>query len=325
MSAKTAALAVTPHPLGKKALWGVKGMELPPYIQNVAHALLRTGRAKTKGEAIAIARSATKRWKKGKNTSPAVRAASSLSDAQWRAKQAQAHSDHSNGEPVNALDFASPTSTAGRKGLAKQGNALPDGSFPIPNAAYLKKAIKAVGRAPASKRPALARLIKKRARQLGAAKAKGVKGTWAMQNSNMLLATPAASASDGPRVTGMAKAGAMGLKPHQVSAYAKMRKKGVPQKNAVALAKRTKKPAGMKNLSNSVELAAGNSVSGPALNASPSIAPGAITTSKAYKALRKRGIPHTRALAIAKKVTPMSPMTQGRIGQTKSNETTTIR
>jgi hypothetical protein len=95
LSAQTPALASTPHPFGKPGgpgLWGVKNMQLPPYIQNIAHALLRTGRAKDLSQAIAMARAATKRWLHGKNTSPEVRAASGASDADWKAKQAMAHS-----------------------------------------------------------------------------------------------------------------------------------------------------------------------------------------------------------------------------------------
>jgi hypothetical protein len=97
LSAATAGLAVTPHPFGRPGgpgLWHVKGMELPPYVQNIAHALLRTGRAKTESQAIAMARAATKRWLHGKNTRPEVRAASGASDAEWRAKQAHAHATH---------------------------------------------------------------------------------------------------------------------------------------------------------------------------------------------------------------------------------------
>jgi hypothetical protein len=73
---------------------------------------------------------------------------------------------------------------ASRKKLAKAGNALGDGSFPIPDVPYLRKAIRSVGRAPASRRPALKALIVKRARELKAASATGVKGTWAFQGSN---------------------------------------------------------------------------------------------------------------------------------------------
>jgi hypothetical protein len=70
-----------------------------------------------------------------------------------------------------------PERQAGRRRLAKQGHALSDGSYPIPNRGYLKKAIRAVGRAGPGKRPALGRLIRKRARQLGAWSV--VKGSWA--------------------------------------------------------------------------------------------------------------------------------------------------
>lgn len=69
-----------------------------------------------------------------------------------------------------------PQRAAGRKKLAAQGAALPDGSFPIPNVDYLKRAVRSVGRAPASKRPALKALIAKRAKALGATSV--IKGTW---------------------------------------------------------------------------------------------------------------------------------------------------
>lgn len=70
-----------------------------------------------------------------------------------------------------------PERAAGRRKLATRKQALPDGSFPIPNASYLKKAIRAVGRTSSAKRPALARLIRKRGRQLNAWNI--VKGSWA--------------------------------------------------------------------------------------------------------------------------------------------------
>jgi hypothetical protein len=76
-----------------------------------------------------------------------------------------------------AVKTPAPERAGARKKLAKAGKALSDGSFPIPNVAYLKKALKAVGRAAPGKRPALAALIRKRARALGATNV--VKGTWA--------------------------------------------------------------------------------------------------------------------------------------------------
>lgn len=115
MSAQTGALASTPHPFGKPGgpgLWGVKGMELPPYVQNIAHALLREGRAKDEGQAIAMARAATKRWLHGRNVHPEVRAAAAGADADWRAKQAVAHSHANDPEAIemtfNAAELRGP-------------------------------------------------------------------------------------------------------------------------------------------------------------------------------------------------------------------------
>ncbi len=58
-----------------------------------------------------------------------------------------------------------PTDPDERARLAKEGKALPDGSFPIPNVVFLKKAIRAVGRA--KDRAKAVAFIKKRARELG--------------------------------------------------------------------------------------------------------------------------------------------------------------
>jgi hypothetical protein len=77
---------------------------------------------------------------------------------------------------------------AGRRKLASAGNALADGSFPIPDVDYLKRAIRSVGRAPASKRPALKALIRKRARELNALNAPGVKGTWPFASGKSMAA-----------------------------------------------------------------------------------------------------------------------------------------
>lgn len=57
-------------------------------------------------------------------------------------------------------------SAAGRKKMADKGQARPDGSFPIPNVEYLKKAIRAYGRA--GNKAAAKAWIKKRAAALGA-------------------------------------------------------------------------------------------------------------------------------------------------------------
>lgn len=78
-----------------------------------------------------------------------------------------------------AVQTPAPERAAGRRKLAKAKQALPDGSFPIPNVSYLGKAIRAVGRAAPGKRPALARLIRKRAQELGSAGMAKLKGSWA--------------------------------------------------------------------------------------------------------------------------------------------------
>lgn len=86
-------------------------------------------------------------------------AAPDLAAQQWEAMMDELlYQDYLNEE---ARDFNAKQ----RKGAAKSGDALPDGSFPIKNAADLKNAIRAVGRA---KNPAAAKAhIKKRAAALG--------------------------------------------------------------------------------------------------------------------------------------------------------------
>jgi hypothetical protein len=73
---------------------------------------------------------------------------------------------------------------ASRKRLAAKGQALGDGTAPVPDLAYLRKAIRAKGRVDPAKWPALKRLIIKRARQLKATSTPGVKGSWPFQAAN---------------------------------------------------------------------------------------------------------------------------------------------
>ncbi|HMH89949.1 MAG TPA: hypothetical protein VK586_02565 [Streptosporangiaceae bacterium] len=76
-----------------------------------------------------------------------------------------------------------PQRAASRRALAAKGQALAGGTAPVPNLDYLRKAIRAKGRVDPAKWPALAALIRKRARELHAENAAGVKGTWAFQGS----------------------------------------------------------------------------------------------------------------------------------------------
>lgn len=90
------------HPFAKKpkpGLWGVPGMQLAPYVQNVAHALLRTGRAKTRSEAIHRAYGIVQNWaqgkgRNGKHVHPDVQAAAGRNIAQMDAKRMKAHMKH---------------------------------------------------------------------------------------------------------------------------------------------------------------------------------------------------------------------------------------
>jgi hypothetical protein len=101
LSAQTGRLATVSTPIsgspGGPGLWHVKGMGLPPYIRNIAKALMRK-RGMPESQAIAIARASTKKWKTSKH--PEVAAAATAADADWRAKQARAHS-HSNEGPMD--------------------------------------------------------------------------------------------------------------------------------------------------------------------------------------------------------------------------------
>ena len=54
-----------------------------------------------------------------------------------------------------------------RARLASEGNALPDGSYPMPDCDAVRRAIDSYGRAPESHRAALRRLIRKRNDELG--------------------------------------------------------------------------------------------------------------------------------------------------------------
>jgi hypothetical protein len=107
VSAQTARLAVTPAPLGRPGgpgLYHVKGMELPPYFQNIRNALIRSGH--TPGDAYRITWGAIRRWAHGGGkVHPEVVAAAQAALADLAAKSAIAHA-HSNGGGMSFLDLA---------------------------------------------------------------------------------------------------------------------------------------------------------------------------------------------------------------------------
>lgn len=103
MSAETAALAVTPHPLGKPGgpgLFGDRSLSLPPYVQNIAHSLM-TERGMDKSKAIQVALGTVKNWAAGQgNVRPEVRAAATAAVAAWESAKAKAHATPNKGSDV---------------------------------------------------------------------------------------------------------------------------------------------------------------------------------------------------------------------------------
>jgi hypothetical protein len=97
-----------------------------------------------------------------------------------------------------------PETAAGRRKLAASGDALKDGTDPIPDVPYLKKAIRSIGRVDPSKRPAVKALIRKRATELGALNEPGVRGTWAFQGANSGEAVDLANGGRMPVIRGAA-------------------------------------------------------------------------------------------------------------------------
>lgn len=118
--------STVPEPIGKPGgpgLWHVKGMQLPPYVQHLAHHLIgKYGESR----GIAMAKGIVAKWAKGVNpggkhptkTHPDVRAAAGKAIAQWEEKRARAHAQsaehgHSAGE-VEGLELAVATAPGAR-------------------------------------------------------------------------------------------------------------------------------------------------------------------------------------------------------------------
>lgn len=106
LSAKTPTLAVTPAPIGKPngpGLWHVKGMQFPPYFQQVRNALIRSGHSTA--TASQITWGAIRRWARGGgNVHPEVRAAARSALASIAGKEARAHAQHATHEHTTLRD-----------------------------------------------------------------------------------------------------------------------------------------------------------------------------------------------------------------------------
>jgi hypothetical protein len=102
LTPRTPEASTVPEPIGKPGgpgLWHVKGMQLPPYIQHLAHHLIgKYGESR----GIAMAKGIVAKWKAGiapggkkggkpRHTHPDVRAAATKAIAQWDEKRGEAH------------------------------------------------------------------------------------------------------------------------------------------------------------------------------------------------------------------------------------------
>jgi hypothetical protein len=105
LSAETPVVSTVHHPFGSPSgpgLFRMKGAQLPAYVQNIAHALLRTGRAKDESSAIQMAIGVVKRWARGGGkVHPEVRAAAAEAIAEWESLKAAAHSHANDGPSVD--------------------------------------------------------------------------------------------------------------------------------------------------------------------------------------------------------------------------------
>jgi hypothetical protein len=112
LTAETATASTVHHPLGKPGgpgLFHMKGAQLPAYIQNVAHALIRGG--KPKERAIPMAIGIVKNWAHGhdghgNNVSPEVQAAAAKAIAEWQSLKARARSTSNTGH--DAVELVGP-------------------------------------------------------------------------------------------------------------------------------------------------------------------------------------------------------------------------
>lgn len=121
MSDKTAALAVTPHPLGKPGgpgLFHDRGLHLPAYVQNIAADLMQK-RGMAKSKAIQVAIGVCQKWASGRgNVHPEVRAAARGAIAEWEAAKAKARATPNKTELSNHFDPGQLRDPIGRWALS---------------------------------------------------------------------------------------------------------------------------------------------------------------------------------------------------------------
>jgi hypothetical protein len=158
---RTPIASTVPHPLGRPGgpgLWHHKGLMLPPYIQNVAHAIMRHGH--TKSQAIQLAVGAIKNWAhghdgRGNRIHPDVQAAAAAALAAFEAARATT-----------------------KHGLAQEGTMTIDLASPATNMdeAACRAAWAKLGKLPPPLRAKMARQLQARAQALGIELARPLEG-----------------------------------------------------------------------------------------------------------------------------------------------------
>jgi hypothetical protein len=135
---ETPVASTVPEPFGTPAgpgLWKVKMLELPAYIQHIAHALLRGGRAADESQAIQMAVGIVKKWAAGiptgggathKHVHPDVQAAAAKAVAEWEAKRAIAHASHNHSRTGGSMDTVDLAFSGPALSLMQVGNPGPD-------------------------------------------------------------------------------------------------------------------------------------------------------------------------------------------------------
>ena len=97
-SAQTGELSTTHNPLGTHGLWNDSKASLPSYIENIAHAMIRSGHDESSSIAMAIG--AVKRWAAGRGkVTPEVRAAAGKALAEWERLKAEHSKSKAISEP----------------------------------------------------------------------------------------------------------------------------------------------------------------------------------------------------------------------------------
>jgi hypothetical protein len=82
---------------GGPGLFGDRSLNLPPYVQNIAHSLM-TKRGMDRSKAIQVALGTVKNWASGQgDVRPEVRAAATAAVAAWEAAKAKAHATPNKG------------------------------------------------------------------------------------------------------------------------------------------------------------------------------------------------------------------------------------